>query len=107
MPAPPYFSGRTFWGNLGLRLGPGHDALQGAAHLPDAVCIPGAEEGVQDERGHVARQVAEVLREGVDVSAAGEPRAEGCGGGVGVHSSVNPICQQNSETRKEKRSLGV
>ena len=38
---------------------------------------PGAEEGVLDERGHVARQVLQVLRQGVDVRAAFQAGAEG------------------------------
>ena len=69
--------GSTFWLDLGLGRGPGPDALEGAAHLPDAVGVPGAEEGVLDERGHVARQVAQVRRQGDDVRAAGEAAAEG------------------------------
>ena len=70
-------NGSTFWLDLGLGRGPGPDALEGAAHLPDAVGVPGAEEGVLDERGHVARQVAQVRRQGDDVRAAGEAAAEG------------------------------
>ena len=67
----------TFGLELGLRGGPRPDALEGAADLPDAVGVPGAEEGVLDERGHVARQVAQVRRQGNDVRAAGKAGAEG------------------------------
>ena len=38
---------------------------------------PGAKEGILNERGHIARQVFKVLRQGVDVCAAGQAGAEG------------------------------